>query len=57
MWFCALCQLVQLLECVLVMLPARGESTAGAALGRLQKVKSVEIAAKNYFNVGAVLRS
>ena len=38
MWFCALGQLVQLLECLLDMLPARGDSTPEQPLARLQKV-------------------
>ena len=46
MWFITLCQLVQLLECLLDMLPARGDCTAEQHLARLQKVKTVEIDAK-----------
>ena len=47
MWFFALWQPVPLLECLLVMLPARGEALLEQHLARLQKVKSVEIVAKN----------
>ena len=46
MWFVTLCQLVQLLECLLDMLPARGDCTAEQYLARLQNVKTVEILAK-----------
>ena len=42
------------LEHVLVMLPARGESSAEQPLARLQKVKSVEIEAAVCFNGCAV---